>query len=87
MVKNHNLCYGVFLKHFPNVEIVAVKTPSFIKKVNYNDIIDTLYNTQISDSKYEDTFIKKQIANVNIGLLEKGTNKNVESFLFNSYPT
>ena len=26
--------------------------------------------------------LKKQIANVNIGLLEKGTNKNVESFLF-----
>ena len=53
-----------------------------IKKVNYANIIDILYNTPISDNKYEDTFIKKQIANVNIGLLEKGTNKNVESFLF-----
>ena len=40
--KSYNLCYGKFLKHFKNVDIVAVKTPSFIKKVNYADIIDTL---------------------------------------------
>jgi hypothetical protein len=80
--KSYNLCYGKFLEQFQIVNVVAVKTPSFIKKVNYTDIIDTLYNTPISDNKYEDTFIKKQIANVNIGLLEKGTNKNVESFLF-----
>ena len=30
--KSYNLCYGEFLKHFKNVDIVAVKTPYFIKK-------------------------------------------------------
>jgi hypothetical protein len=55
-----------------------------MKEVNYANIIDTLYNTEIANNKYEDTFIKKQIANVNIGLLEKGNNKKVESFLFNT---
>jgi len=78
---NHIIYVGKFLKHFKNIDIVAVKTPSFIKEVNYSNIIDILYNSKISDNKYEDTFIKKQIANVNIGLLEKGNNKKVESFL------
>ena len=57
--KSYNLCYGLFLKYFKNIDIIAVKTPSFIKEVNYSDIIDTLYNTEISNNKYEDTFIKK----------------------------
>ena len=79
--KTYNLCYGKFLKKF-DVKIIAVKSPSFIKQVSYNDIIQTLYNTEISNIKTEDTVIKKQIANVNIGLLEKGCNKSTESFLF-----
>jgi hypothetical protein len=85
--KKYNLCYGKFLKHFKNnknIKIVSVKTPSFIKQVKYNEIVNTLYNEEISDAKYEDTFIKKQIANVNIGLLEKSVNKNVESFIYNT---
>ncbi len=69
--KNYNLCYGKYLKHFDNLEIVAVKTPSFIKQVNYKEIVDTLYNETISDNTVEDLHIKKNIANVNIGLLEK----------------
>ena len=80
--KQFNLCYGKFLKQFNDVKIVAVKTPSFIKKVDYNEIVQALYETEISTTKVEDTFIKKQIANVNIGLLEKGYNKSTESFLY-----
>ena len=45
-------------------------------------MISSFLDISISDNKYEDTFIKKQIANVNIGLLEKETNKHIESFLF-----
>ena len=83
--KKYNLCYGKFLKHFKNnknIKILSVKTPSFIKQVKYNDIVNSLYNENISDSNYEDIFIKKQIANVNIGLFEKSVNKNVESFIY-----
>ena len=80
--KKLNLCYGKFLKKFKDIKIMAVKTPSFIKQVNYNDIVQSLYETEISNNKIEDTFIKKQIANVNIGLLEKGYNKSTDSFLF-----
>ena len=83
--KQYNLCYGKYLKHFSNLEIVAVKTPSFIKQVNYKEIVDNLYNEQISDNNVEDLMIKKNIANVNIGLLEKGVNKNVHSFIYTTY--
>ena len=70
--KKYNLCYGKYLKHFKNLEIMAVKTPSFIKQVNYKEIVDQLYNETISDNPAEDLEIKKKIANVNIGMLEKG---------------
>jgi hypothetical protein len=50
--------------------------------MNYDEIIQTLYDVEISTNKIEDTFIKKQIVNVSIGLLEKGTNKSSQSFLF-----
>ena len=80
--KKYNLCYGKFLSQFKNVKIVAVKTPSFIKQVSYSDIIKELYETNISDNRVEDVFLKKQIANVNIGLLEKSNNKCTETFLY-----
>ena len=80
--KKYNLVYGKFLKYFENLDIIAFKTPSEIKKVNYSKIIDTLYNTIISDDEKEDIYIKKHIANINIGLLEKGVNKKAESFLY-----
>ena len=80
--KKYNLCYGKFLSQFKNVKIIAVKTPSFIKQVSYSDIIKELYETKISDNRVEDVFLKKQIANVNIGLLEKSNNKCTESFLY-----
>ena len=80
--KTYDLCYEKYLKQFDGLEIVAVKTASFIKQVNYKEIVDTLYNETISDNTVEDLHIKKNIANVNIGLLEKGCNKNVESFIY-----
>ena len=66
------LVYGMFLQHFKNdVEILYYKDPSFIKKVKYSDIVKQLYDAQISDKEEEDNFLKKLIANVNCGLLEK----------------
>ena len=85
MNKQYNLIYGQFLDFFKeDVEILYYKEPSFIKNVNYSEILKILFNTHISDNKTEDTYLKKLISCVNIGLLEKGTNKAQKSYIFDS---
>ena len=81
--KHHNLCYGQFLTQ--DVYIVAVTQPSFVKKVNYQQVVDYLWKTQISDDAEEDMLIKKRIANCNYGMMEKGVNRNQSSYIFDSY--
>jgi hypothetical protein len=63
-------------------EILAYKRPSFIKKVDYKDILDELWKRRISTIPEEDTKIKKLIANVNFGLLEKGKNTAIKTHVF-----
>ena len=63
-------------------DILGFKRPSFIKKVNYKDIVEELFNTDISSIPQEDEKIKKQIANVNYGMLEKSKNTAIKSFIF-----
>jgi hypothetical protein len=75
----------MFLEKFKNdVEILYYKDPSFIKKVEYSEIVKTLFNTKISENNSEDQYLKKIISNVNIGLLEKGVNKAEKSTLFDT---
>ena len=50
--------------------------------MNYTNLIKKLWATEKSDHFPEDAKIKKLIANVNFGLLEKGTNKSSKSFAF-----
>ena len=69
--KTTNLVYGEFLKEFPDARILAVKKPSFIRKVRYADIVRELYEAFVSLQSEEDKHVKKQIANCIIGLLEK----------------
>ena len=82
--KQFNLVYGCILKQLKpeDYEILQVKQPSKIKQVDYKSIVDHLHNAQMSEDEATDKLIKKTIANVNIGLLEKGTNKNTKSILF-----
>ena len=81
--KTHCLVYGKFLKHYADkCEILHYKEPSRVYKVNYTKLIKQLWATEISDHFPEDAKIKKLIANVNFGLLEKGTNKSSKSFAF-----
>ena len=76
----------MFLQHFKNdVEILYYKDPSFIKKVKYSDIVKKLYDTQISDKEEEDKCLKKLVANVNCGLLEKGVNKAQKYAVFDTF--
>ena len=76
---SHSLLYG---KYLDGEEILAYKTPSFIKKVDYQDAIGDLFKMSISPDSNKDTYIKKLVANVNTGLLEKCFNKKSRGYLF-----
>jgi hypothetical protein len=66
----------MFLNGFASdVEILAFKAPSFIQPINTKNIISNLWDSEISPDPEEDKSIKKLIANVNFGLLEKSNNK------------
>jgi hypothetical protein len=80
VAQSHILLYGQFIK--PGMYITYVKQPSFIKHVNYKALVDELYSTRISEDDRQDAYIKKLIANVNIGLLEKSINRKSKGFLF-----
>ena len=82
--KRFCLCYGKFLKNVLNDGIIIkyYKKPSFIYNCDYKKIVKELFETHVSDDAHEDTKLKKQIANVNIGLLEKGVATAQKSVLF-----
>ena len=66
------------------INILYYKQPRMIEKVNYKGAVKELWDTKISDDKDEDKRAKKTIANINIGLLEKSSNKHQDSKIFNS---
>ena len=83
--KEYCMMYGCILKqviHEIDVEIIAYKVPYQKHKVDYKTIIDNLWQMLISDDAQEDKYIKKLIANVIIGLLEKGGATDQKSLLF-----
>ena len=83
--KQYNLIYGMFLEEFiDEVEILYFKKPSSIYEVDYKSIVENLWKTNISNNLGEDIKVKKLISNVNIGLLEKGTNKSQKSLVFDT---
>jgi hypothetical protein len=77
------LVCGKYLQEGMN--IVAVKQPSFIKTVDYAKLVDELYETKIADDDRQDVYIKKLIANVNICLLEKYSDKKTVGYLFQDF--
>ena len=76
-----NLVYGRYLKP-GGTPPAFFKQPSFIKKVNYLNLVNELYAFRITGDAKVDVYIKKLIANVNIGLLEKGMNRRTAGYLF-----
>jgi hypothetical protein len=71
----------MFVKLFAGLEVVAVKKPSFVKKVAYQSIVEDLYMSFVSLDDEEDKMLKKQVANTNFGLLEH-VNRNHTSYIF-----
>ena len=84
--KKINIIYGVFLRKMDlsNIKIIYYKQPSYIHKVNYKSIVDELWETQLGDNDDDDKQIKKKIANINFGMLEKSNNTAQRSVIFNS---
>ena len=66
------------------IKIHYYKQPSFIHKVDYSKIIGDLWKSKISNDPDEDKQIKKTIANINFGLLEKSNNTRQRSRIFKS---
>ena len=84
--KRYNLLYGLILKQLDreDFKILYFKKPSFVEECDYSNIVDNLWNTEISDDVNIDKSIKKIINNVAIGLLEKGINKVQSSCIFHT---
>ena len=84
--KKINIIYGKFLRKMDlsNIKIIYYKIPSYIHKVNYKSIVDELWETQLGDNDDDDKQIKKKIANINFGMLEKSNNTAQRSVIFNS---
>ena len=84
--KKFNIIYGKFLRKMDlsNIKIIYYKIPSYIHKVNYKSIVDELWETQLGDDEEDDKQIKKKIANINFGMLEKSNNTAQRSVIFNS---
>ena len=83
--KAYTLLYGMSLKHFvKQCKILYYRQPSRVYKMDYRKITADLCKTDISDKPAEVIRIKKLIANVNFGLLEKNTNKAHKSYAFDT---
>lgn len=76
--KQYNIIYGEVLKKIikeggiVKLNIIAYKSPSKTEDVDYKRAIDELQKVKISNDPVEDKNLKKLVANVAIGLLEKG---------------
>jgi len=61
------LCYGQFINTISDIKILAVKTPRFIKEVNYKQLVDELYKTNISNDLEENKQLKNKYAMLPLG--------------------
>ena len=85
---DYNKCFGFLLLALPETvkyDIIYVQKPSKIIDVNFKQLIDDLYSCQISDDKAFDLKLKKYIANVCSGLLEKKYNRKTHTKIFRDH--
>lgn len=81
-----NRTFGVLLNRLKfNFRIIAQKRASRLTEIKSKEIIKSLYNEKISNDEYFDIEYKKQIFNIQSGLMEKTYNKRSFSFVFENY--
>ena len=86
--KKINLIYGKFLRKMVEngvkLKIICYKQPCYLHKVDYSKVVNDLWDTYISDDIEEDKSLKKKVANINFGMLEKSNNTSQRTKVFNS---
>ena len=86
--KKINLIYGKFLRKMVEngvkLKIICYKQPCYLHKVDYSKVVNDLWDTYISDDIEEDKSLKKKVANINFGMLEKSKNTSQRTKIFNS---
>ena len=84
--KVFNLAQGKILKELIKdgvvCKILFYKVPAYTYKVQYDKLIDDLWAVDLSEDASEDKRLKKQIANITFGLMEKGENKKSQSKVY-----
>ena len=86
--KRFNLVYGISLKEFVKrgvaMKIMYHKIPSQVLKVKCKKAINELFKSNISPDEAQDSKIKKTIANITFGLMEKSYNSKSVSRIFDN---
>ena len=86
--KKINLVYGKYLKELVKrgvvMKILYYKTPSQVLKVKYKKAISELFKSNISPDEEQNNKIKKTIANITFGLMEKSYNRKSVSRIFDN---
>ena len=85
MNKTYEIKYGCILKQVMDdfdIDILYFKTPSQVHQCNNQEIINELWEMTKSENDEENKYIKKLIAHVNFGLLEKSGATDQKSILF-----
>lgn len=80
--------YGYLLNRIPKnikYEVISYRRPSTLNKSNSSEMVDKLWNDEISSYKEADIEYKKYIVNRNLGLLEKKRNNKTISKVFKTY--
>ena len=84
--KVYNLVQGKILKELIKdgvvCKILYYKIPAYTYKVQYDKLIDDLWCVDLSEDTSEDKRLKKQIANITFGLMEKGENRKSQSRVY-----
>ena len=74
-----------FWKYVDDVEVICYKIPSNTYKVDLKKLINELWELKLDEDEEKDKMKKKMIACINIGLLEKQTNKASKSIVFQKW--
>ena len=84
----YKLVQGKILKEMSKggvvCKILYYKVPAYTYKDEYDKPIDDLWAVDLSEDASQDKRLKKQIANITFGLMEKGENRKSQSRVYSN---
>ena len=78
------ICCVLLKVDIQRIEILVYKKPSRITPVDYTKILQEQRSQEISQNYDENTAIRKTIANISFGLLERSCSKTKSSQIFDT---